>query len=176
MSFIRPEAMATLTKWREVALSLAGIAFGGWIMLRGGWFYGVVGGLIGAFALGLALTGWRRMRFRSDAVAPGIVRYDEGAIAYFGPERGGVIALSEISEIAAVNGPTGLLWRISQIDAAPVEIPTGAQAADRLFDTFAALPGARPRAFLDAVEHPPEGQRVLWRRTTPEREAALPRA
>ncbi len=175
MSFIRPEAMATLTRWREVALSLAGVAFGTWVMLRGGWFYGILGGLVLTFALGLALTGWRRMRFDTGDGAPGIVQYDEGAIAYFGPETGGVVALSEITEVQAVSRPGGLVWRIEQTDAAAVEIPVGAHGAERLFDTFAALPGARPAAFLDAVENPPQGQRRIWRRAQPATESSLPR-
>jgi len=175
MSFIRPEARAALLRWREVALGVAAAAFGLWVVTRGGWFYGVLGVLIVGFAAGLTLTAWRRMRFRAHGTAPGIVQYDEGAVAYFGPETGGVVALSEVTEIAAVATPQGLVWRISQAQGPRVDIPVGAAGADGLFDTFAALPGARPSAFLDAVEHPPEGSRRIWRRAGPTPEARLPR-
>jgi len=175
VSFVRPEAMALLLRWREVALALAGAAFGLWVATRGGWFYAVLGAALLAFALGLALSAWRRMRFAQEDVAPGLVEVDEGAIAYFGPETGGVVALSELTEIAAVPGPGGLHWRLAQADGRRLDIPAAARGADRLFDVFAALPGARARAFLEAVEHPPAGPLRLWRRADARFEPPLPR-
>ena len=175
MSFLRPEALAVLLRWREVALALAGAAFGLWVATRGGWFYAVLGAALLAFALGLALSAWRRMRFARAGDAPGVVQIDEGAIAYFGPETGGLVALSELTEIAALPGPGGLRWRLAQADGRQLEIPAAARGAERLFDVFAALPGARPGAFLDAVERPPAGPRRLWRRADAPAEPPLPR-
>ena len=174
MSFIRPEASAALARWREVGLSLACAAFGVWIVARGGWFYGVIGTCVMLFGFGLALTAWRRLRFGAHGQAPGIVRYDEGAIAYFGPETGGIVALSEIAAVSAAATTGGPVWRITQAGGPTVDIPFGAQGADGLFDTFAALPGARPADFLDAVEHPPQGERRVWQRTAPPSRARLP--
>ncbi|MEM0936874.1 MAG: hypothetical protein AAF646_06410 [Pseudomonadota bacterium] len=174
MSFLRPEALATLTRWRELALTLAAAAFGLWVATWGGWFYGVIGAVILTFALGLALTAWRRLRFAAEASAPGIVRYDEGAIAYFGPETGGLVALSEVTEVRIAASPQGPVWRIAQEDGRIVAIPVRAAGADKLFDTFAALPGASARAFLSAVEHPPEGERRVWQRADRPAEPRLP--
>lgn len=175
MSFLRPEAVSALLRWREVALALGSAAFGLWVATRGGWFYAVLGAAIAAFALGLALSAWRRMRFGQGGAAPGVVEIDEGAIACFGPETGGVVALSELTEIAAVPGPGGLHWRLVQADGRRLDIPAAARGAERLFDVFAALPGARAAAFLDAVEHPPAGPLRLWRRTDAPADPRLPR-
>ncbi|MEM1429916.1 MAG: hypothetical protein AAGG09_10700 [Pseudomonadota bacterium] len=175
MSFIRPEARAALLRWRELAVTLAAAAFGVWVATRGGLFYGSLGTLVCLFALGLALAAWRRMRFGAHGTAPGIVRYDEGAVAYFGPETGGIVALSEVREISAVATENGVVWRIEQTAGPRVEIPIGASGAEGLFDTFAALPGARPAAFLQAVEHPPDGIRRIWRRDGSGDEPRLPR-
>jgi hypothetical protein len=175
MSFIRPDAARVLARWREPALGLAAAAFGLWLASRGGWFYIVLGTAVVAFALGFALSAWRRMRFAQGGGAPGVVEIDEGAIAYFGPETGGLVALSELTEIAAMPGPGGLRWRLAQADGRHLEIPAAARGAEGLFDVFAALPGARPSLFLDAVEHPPAGPRRLWRRAGLPSEPPLPR-
>jgi hypothetical protein len=175
VSFLRPEAVALLARWREVALAIAAAAFGLWVATRGGWFYAILGAGVVAFALGLALAGWRRMRFAQDGGAPGLVEIDEGAIAYFGPETGGVLALSELTEIAAAPGPDGLVWRLAQADGRCLDIPAAARGAERLFDVFAALPGARAHVFVAAVERPPAGPRRLWRRADAPPEPPLPR-
>jgi hypothetical protein len=175
VSFVRPEALATLARWREVALALAAAAFGLWVATRGGYFYAVLGGAVCAFALGLALSAWRRVRFARDTDAPGIVEIDEGAIAYFGPETGGLVALSELDEVQATAHQSGLAWRLHQSDGTVLTIPAAARGADQLFDVFAALPGASSRTFLAAVEHPPAGTARLWRRRADAREPRLPR-
>ncbi|MEE4118395.1 MAG: hypothetical protein V2I65_05225 [Paracoccaceae bacterium] len=175
MSFVRPEAIVALTRWREVAIALAAAAFGLWVATRGGYFYAVLGGVILAFALGFALSAWRRLRFAPDADAPGMVEIDEGAIAYFGPETGGVVALSELDEVQATAHPSGLAWRLHQSDGTVLTIPAAASGADQLFDVFGALPGASTRPFLAAVEHPPAGTLRLWRRRAAAHEPRLPR-
>ena len=175
MSFIRPEAVALLRRWREVASALAGAAFGVWVATRGGWFYAILGAAVVAFALGLALSAWRRMRFAQGGAAPGMVEIDEGAIAYFGPRTGGVLALSELTEITAAPGPDGLVWRLRQADGRHLDIPAAAHGAERLFDVFGALQGARAHDFVAAVERPPAGPRRLWRRADAPPDPPLPR-
>ncbi len=175
MSFLRPEAAAALARWREVALALAAAAFGIWVATRGGWFYAVLGAVVLAFGLALALAAWRRMRFSRDPDAPGVVQVDEGAVAYFGPETGGVVALSELDEVLAVAHPSGMAWRLRQSDGTALTIPAAARGAEQLFDVFGALPGASARTFLAAVERPPAGGRRLWRRHDNAQEPRLPR-
>ena len=175
MAFLRPEALAFLARWREVGIALAAAAFGLWVATRGGYFYAVLGGAVVAFALGLALAAWRRLRFARAPGAPGVVTVDEGAIAYFGPETGGIVALSELAEVQAVATPDGLAWRLLQTDGGAVTIPAAARGADQLFDVFSALPGASARPFLDALDHPPGGVQRLWRRPGGAAEPRLPR-
>lgn len=174
MSLIRSGARNFLQRWREVAFALASALFGAWVALRGGWFYGTVGLLVTAFALGLALSAWRRLRFARAADAPGIVELDEGAIAYFGPETGGVVALSELSAVFAVVESSGLVWRLHQNDGRSLSIPAAARGAEQLFDVFGALPGASTEVFLSAMRNPPDGERRLWQRQRDTGEARLP--
>lgn len=164
MSFLRPEAAAALKRWREVGLALGGVAFGLWLSLRGGWFYGVVGALVGAFSLGLAITALRRLRFRQEGDAPGVLELDEGAIGYFGPTSGGAVALSELARIDLTHAGPHPAWRLTQADGRAITIPVAASGAERLFDVFGALPGARAEAFLTALEAPDGPDRTLWRR------------
>ena len=179
MSFVRPEIVAGLTRWREPLLALGFAALGVWLALRGGAFYGTLGSLAVGVGLGLALSAWRRMRFAGDgrALDPGVVQIDEGAIAYFGPETGGVVALSDLVlvEAAALDGVR--LWRLRQEDGRTVAIPMAAKGAERLFDVFGALPGARIEVFLAARDGaPPRAPRTLWRRASAQRDPALPKA
>ena len=90
---IRPEALATLRRWQEVALGGAGMALGLWLFTRGGWILMPLGVGIAALALGYAVLSLRRMRFAQGAGAPGVVEVDEGQISYFGPVAGGAVSL-----------------------------------------------------------------------------------
>lgn len=175
MSFFRPEAMTTLRRYREIALCLAAVAFGLWVYSRGGLFYAVLGLSIATFSLGLSVAAWRRLRFAISGEAPGVLTIDEGAIAYFGPVSGGAVALSELTLIEILPQEGQHAWRLSQADGHAITIPTGARGAERLFDVFGALPGARAETFIAALAHPPQGPRRLWMRRGTESEPGLPR-
>lgn len=116
MAFLRPEIAALFARWHEVLAGLAIAALGGWVGLWGGPFFAVVGGAVALTGAGLALIGWRRIRFARGAGAPGLVEVVEGQISYFGPHHGGFIALSDLSEIALIPGAEGRAWRLSQPD------------------------------------------------------------
>jgi hypothetical protein len=175
MSFLRPEALAALRRWRETALALVAASFGLWLTLRGGVFYGVLGAVVIAASLGLALTAWRRLRFGIGGAAPGLVQIDEGAIAYFGPETGGIVALSELEQVEALTEEGRLAWRLTQSDGRGVTIPAEARGAEALFDVLAALPGVTPGQILAVRQSPPAGRRRIWRRR-PGDEPRLPGA
>ncbi|TMV84800.1 hypothetical protein FGG78_21325 [Thioclava sp. BHET1] len=164
MALLRPEVTAGLHRWREVIFAGGVALLGLWVLWQGGPLPLVVGlGLI-ALGLGLAITGWRRLRFAQAVSDPGIVRIVEGQIAYFGPEEGGAAGLSLITEIALQTHDARRCWRISQSDGSRLFIPTAAEGAEALFDAFTGLPGLEAPALLAAISGPPDMARIVWRR------------
>lgn len=167
MSLIRPEALATILRWRELLGGLAIAAGGLWVMSWGGAFYLGLGGLIVVTGLGLAWAAAWRLRFHVDGAAPGVVQVDEGQIAYLAPRDGGFVALSELTSVDLVFDATGARhWRLSQSGYPTVTIPAAAKGAEALFDAFVSLPGARPGHILAALDRTAEeGPVTVWRRT-----------
>ncbi|MEB8388824.1 hypothetical protein OO012_16470 [Rhodobacteraceae bacterium KMM 6894] len=164
MSFVRPEAHAALTRWRSVLIWGAVCAFGLWWAL---FSYGTLVWLGGVLALAggaMAIAAIQRMRFGQDTNAPGVVRVDEGAIAYFGPLTGGVVARSEMTVLALDRTGRPAHWVLSQPGQPDVMIPLGAEGADALFDAFAALPGMRTERMLAEMRRDTPGHVVIWHR------------
>lgn len=178
MSFIRPEARATLWRLREV-LAAGGVALlGVWLALLGGVFLLGVGGLIVALAGGLALLGLRRLRFAQSGEAPGVVEVDEGQVSYLGPAFGGSVSVPELVELRLLTAGGRRMWRLKQADGQALLIPVEAVGAERLFDAFSALPGLDTQALVDALGARPGAapsasvalargpdSRVIWKRS-----------
>jgi len=166
MPLIRPELKDALTRWREVLIALGVAGFGLWLISLGGWLFFGLGTIAAAIGAALACVGWRRLRFRRDGSAPGVVQVTEGQITYFSPTGGGFAALSELREISLTFDAAGRpQWRLAQVGEAALIIPAGAKGAEALFDTFVALPRADPARFLDAIERKPTaGAITVWRR------------
>jgi hypothetical protein len=175
VSFLRPEVTAALHRWREVigAGVLAGCGL--WLATRGGVILPVVGALAVAAGGGLALTGWRRLRFASRAAAgPGIVEVDEGQVGWFGPGIGGFVALAEVRTLSLVTVAGIRCWRLDHEGGGHLLIPLDAAGAGRLFDAFAALPGLSTTALVAAAEAADPGERIVWRRAGAAAPTALP--
>ncbi|MDT8857122.1 hypothetical protein RNZ50_19200 [Paracoccaceae bacterium Fryx2] len=174
MDLIRPEARATLWRWREVAAAGALALLGAWFILLGGFILIPAGVLLLALAAGLGLLALRRLRFAQGGEAPGVVELDEGQVGYFGPGTGGFVSLRELDEVRLITLRGQRLWRLKQSDGQALLIPVAAQGAERLFDAFAALPGMDTQALVAALapETSPSGKgltvatemRVIWRR------------
>ena len=161
MPLIRPELAALLRRWSEVLSGLAVALFGVWALQATDPFFRALAGLVILAGLGLALIGWRRMRFRRDGGGPGIVQHVEGQISYFGPEDGGFMALRDIVELHLVGH--GTRWRLIAAEGTRLDIPVTAQGSEALFDAFATLPGLRMQPLLDALDDPtPPEARALW--------------
>tara|TARA_R110002096_G_scaffold47539_66_gene126964 strand:+ start:3965 stop:4543 length:579 start_codon:yes stop_codon:yes gene_type:complete len=151
MSFIRPEARATLWRLREIFVAAAVALAGLWLALLGGLFLLAVGGLVIALAAGVALLGLRRLRFAQIGVAPGVVEVDEGQISYLGPAFGGSISVPELVELRLLTAGGRRMWRLKQADGQALLIPVEAVGADRLFDAFSALPGLDTQDLVKAL-------------------------
>ncbi len=163
MSFVRPAVSLALSRNREViAAALAGAA-GLWLVWLGGYFLIPVGAATACLAAGWGLIAVRRLRFRRDVAAPGIVEVDEGQIGYLGPSFGGYVALADLRELRLGTFGGQRQWRLRTSDGQVLLIPVAAEGAERLADAFAVLPGidmaALGRAIDDAGANGP-----LWSR------------
>ncbi|TVP74085.1 MAG: hypothetical protein EA339_01230 [Rhodobacteraceae bacterium] len=161
MPLIRPELMATVSRWSEVLTGLGIAAFGLWALQARGSFFQGLAALVMLAGMALAVIGWRRMRFRRTGAAPGVVQLIEGQISYFGPENGGFIALGDLVELHLTDH--GQSWLLVAQDDTRLTIPVAAAGAEALFDAFARVPELRMSALLDALDAPdPVPARPLW--------------
>jgi hypothetical protein len=160
-AFIRPELRTFLARWSEVLTGLAIAAFGLWALQTSDRFFQALAALVVIAGLGLAVIGWRRLRFRGRGNAPGVVQVVEGQISCFGPETGGFIALRDLVELHLVDH--GRVWLLVAADDTRLEIPVAAAGSDALFDAFASLDGLRMASVLAALEEAnPPLARPLW--------------
>lgn len=164
MSFLRPEAVTILQRWRAVLLSMAVLGLGLWWALGGAGLLQWLGYGICAAGLAMLLASLQRMRFRVGDGGPGLVQIDEGAIAYFGPMTGGVVALSEIEVLMLDPSGKPAHWLLSQPGQPDLAIPLNAAGADALFDAFASLPGIRTGHMLALMQRFPDQKTVIWQR------------
>lgn len=145
---IRHEALATLTRWREVALAAIVVTFGLWTATRGGPVLLAVGLGMAGLGAALTLTALRRMRFAQAVAAPGLVEVVEGEVRFFGPTFGGAVSLDDLTEIRLLTMRGRRLWRLKQSDGQALLIPVDAAGAEALYDGFTSLPGMDMAALL----------------------------
>lgn len=172
---LRPEVRERLERWSEPALGAAVLVLGLWTATRGGWLLAAGGGVVAALGAGWLVLGLRRMRFRGQGDAPGLVELDESRITYMGPQIGGSISLNELIEIRLLSLRGRRAWRLRQADGQVLLVPLDAAGAEMLFDAFSSLPGLSSAVLVDALEGdtPATGQslpardggdRLVWRR------------
>ncbi len=171
MSFLRPEVVTGLVRWREVIAAITALVAGAWLAWLGGWLLMPLGMAVIVLALAWGTIALRRLRFLRGVAAPGMVEVDEGQIGYFGPSFGGFVALAELSEVRLAVQHGVRHWRLKTSAGEVLLVPVDAAGAEKLYDAFAVLPGidmARLTAALDrGAETLP-----LWRRTS----VSLPRS
>ncbi len=161
MSFVRPEVLATVRRYRE---ALSGSLFAGlglWLMLDGigarFWF----GSLVAMFGIGLVVAGIPRARARLGGGGAGVVDIDERRITYFGPVSGGAMALGDIERIAV---DPGRRWVLTSDKGDQMTVPMTAEGADQLFDAFTALPGMSQATLVRVIEREVSARRVIWQK------------
>ncbi len=165
MTLLRPEALATLARWREVMAALGAFGVAVWLFRLGGYILAPMGALLGVAALGWVIIALRRIRFSRPVNAPGLVEVDEGQIGYFGAGLGigGYVALRDLVEIRLLRLRGSLYWRLKQSDGQAVLIPVAAAGAPALYDAFATLPGIDMGRLTAALDRRTPAQ-SLWQR------------
>jgi hypothetical protein len=173
MSFVRPEATAILTRWREALIGAVALLIGLWWIAGPGRLLTIPG--VGLVVLGVALVwvGIQRGRFRGPGGGAGQVQIDEGQITYFGPLTGGLIALREMTRVTLLKSTHPDHWQLEQNGQPPLLIPVNALGADGLFDAFATLPGLRTEHMLSALQATGGHEVLIWERE-PSFSAQLP--
>lgn len=165
--FFRPEAKATLWRWREVlaGLGLAVLALWWLAQARGVLGYIAPVMLVGAGAL--IMVGLQRGRFRGASGGLGTVQVDEGEVTYYGPLSGGSVSLRELQRLTLDGAQRPPHWRLDQPHQPPLMIPVDADGADALFDAFAALPGLKTERMLAQMRANPDAAVLIWERSAP---------
>lgn len=167
MPLIRPELAHRLRPWREVIAAVLVAAFGAWVFSWGGLVYRPLGLGVIAVAAIWGIDARRRMRFRREIAAPGVVELIEGAIRYYGAETlGGEIALRDLVEVRLLRLDGHAHWRLRSSDGQALLIPVEAAGAEKLAYGFSALPGFDLAAAANALDAKGETFRIVWRRTT----------
>jgi len=163
MSLIRPEAQAVIWRWREALLGLCVLLLALWWGLTAfGLLRWVAAALMVAGGL-LVVAGLQRGRFRLGNSGAGVVQVIEGQLAYFGPQAGGAVALSELAMVSLDNRHRPSRWVLCQPGVEDLEIPVNATGGEALFDAFAALPEFQVDVMLQQLRHPSDGTVVIWR-------------
>ncbi|WP_179378610.1 hypothetical protein [Jannaschia marina] len=163
---IRPEVRAALLRWREALVGAGAVLIGLWLWLGTSGLPALFGAASMAVGVVLTVSGLRAARFRGDGQSPGIVETVEGRITYMGPETGGVVALTELSQVTFVRAADGSgEWHLAQPGQSPLAIPERATGAERLLDALAPLPGLDAGAMVRAVQTRTPQTITVWRRT-----------
>lgn len=162
MSFLRPEAMATLARWREAMIGVALVLFAIWWGLGSHGFVRGAALVIGVVGLAVLWGGIRRARFQPSAQGAGVVDVDERQITYFAPEGGHAVSLDALVTVSIALHATGPAWVFVDETGQALAIPAGAAGADKLYDAVSALPGVDYPALLRAVEAPSPEPRLIW--------------
>lgn len=176
MSFLRPEATATVRRYAEPAVYVAIAAFFLWkavdAVASGAWL-GLALLVPGALAAFAAIGAVERalVARRSRAAGPGVVSVQEGRITYLGPHGGATVAIDGLVRVDVVieragGFSPGARWELTDEDGQRLSIPASAANADALLDVLGGLPGFNNMSVVLAMSER-EGRRPVWRRSAP---------
>ncbi len=165
MSLIRPELRELLARTAGIWGPCIGVALGLWWVVISGGVLRWLGYVVIVAAIGLALAGWQRLRFRTEADGPGVVVVDEGQISYLGPLTGGVVARSELRAVALDHRGKPAHWVLRQSGQPDLFIPVTAQGAEALFDVFTGLDGLSTEEMLRQLADKSPRLVELWQST-----------
>ena len=163
-SFIRPQARATLWRWREMLVGALVVLVGTNWALRAIGILQWLGPLVAIGGLVLIWIGWQRARFARAGDGRGAVAVVEGQVTYMGPLTGGQVALREMTALVLEAQHYPAHWRLEQAGQDPLLIPVDAAGSEVLFDAFSSLPGLRSERMLAALNTSQGQPIIIWRK------------
>lgn len=163
---IRPELRDWAARHAELLIAGAIALAGLWLALRGGWFFGVLGGLAALVGVALLVGAVRRLPFRRAVASPGMVEIDEGAIRYYGARTlGGEIALRDLVQIRLLMVAGHPHWQLRNQRGEALLVPVDAAGSEALAHAFTALDGLDMGSVALALQHLSSGSatmRTVW--------------
>lgn len=160
---LRPEARAALWRGREVIVGIGVTGLGLWWALTSFGILQWLGWGLAALGTGLVLGGVQRWRFRQEGRGPGILRIDEGRVAYMGPLTGGTADLDAVRRLRLDRRGTPAHWLLETGDEV-LAIPVTAEGAEALFDAFVALPGLKRGRMIELLNEEARDIVTVWTR------------
>ncbi len=160
---LRPEARAALWRGREVIAGLGVVGLGLWWALTSFGILQWLGWGLAALGAGLMVGGVQRWRFRQDGRGPGLLKIDEGRVAYMGPLTGGTVDLDAVRRLRLDRRAKPAHWLLETGDEV-LAVPVTADGAETLFDAFAALPGLKRGRMIELLNGEARDVVTVWTR------------
>lgn len=172
MSFVRPEVLSALLKWRDAIVGSVLLAFGLYSAVTGLTVQRWTGYILIALGAALLWEGVKRARFPAPGGGPGVVDVDERQITYFGPLGGGSVSIDELTRVEVRTTDLGpavsdLFWDFTDSSGQVLTIPGDAENANLIFDALSALPGADYEAATRAAGSTERALFVIWQKAAP---------
>lgn len=162
MSFVRPELLNGLWRWREALAGFLVAASGLYAAVSQQGLMAAIGTVM-AIAGALAIfAGIQRTRFRVGAGGPGVVQVHERLVTYYGPLDGGSVSIDALASVELEPKSKPAEWVLTEVGGQPLHIPTNAENAEALFDVFAALDGIRTENMLSKLHASPQERVTIW--------------
>ncbi len=162
---MRQEVKDAIWRWREFLIggifAVVGVVF----IFHGLGFVPTLGIILGVTGALLSYAGIQRARFRLGEGGPGVVRVNEGQIAYYGPFSGGAVSVEGLSKIELDPVPDPAPhWVLRGAESPPLFIPANAEGVDALFDAFASIKNFPTQKMLGYLSRPPAQPVVIWQK------------
>ena len=164
MSFIRPEAISSLRKYRGFILAGLFVTAGLFIVFTSygttriaGCIILVVGGLVGHDA-------YRRFKFPAGEGGAGVVDVDERRVSYLSAEGGMSISMDTLERIELHRNTKGRITWVFYGPEGLLSVPGDAEGTDKLFDALVALPSVNYTQAQAATQGKGPDLFLIWRR------------
>ena len=162
MSFVRPELLNGLWRWREALAGAVVAGSGMYVAVSQQGLMATIGMILAVIGALSIFAGIQRTRFRVGAGGPGVVQVHERLVTYYGPHDGGSVSIDALSSVELEPKSKPAEWVLCELGGKPLHIPTNAENAEALFDVFAALDGIKTENMLSKLHATPGERVMIW--------------
>ena len=141
MSFIRPEALRSLRKYRGFIFAGMVLIAGLLIVLSSFGTTRLMGGVIAVMGALIGHDAYRRFKFPVGHGGAGVVEVDERQVSYFTAGKGHSISLDSLERIELHRNMHGRTTWVFFGPEGMLSVPGDAEGTGNLFDALVALPG-----------------------------------